>query len=293
MHNNFGTNNSFIKYAIIASILVHGLGFAAYSVISQNSREVTYDSSPLQQSISLNFTKSNNTAKKQPQEKEDVVKEELLEEVSVIPAEPTQEPEPTPEPIEPVIEVKEIPQPAPQPVPTKEPVKKTVEIEKPIKPRDFTPKPVPKKTVLKKTKPNKIVEKKHKPKKAVIPKKIVKKTISKPAEASKENKEKSSQSLSDSNITKNAVFEGSRKIPKYPRRAQMKGLEGTVILVALIDIDGKIKKLQDIKVLKSSGYKELDRAAKKAMWKDRFKPEYQNGRPVKYWGKAPYQFVLR
>jgi len=98
------------------------------------------------------------------------------------------------------------------------------------------------------------------------------------------------QEVANDTVIKDASFKGNRTAPKYPKRAKMLGLEGTVVIKALIDIEGDIK---DIQVLDSSGYTILDKAVTKVAWKWKFEPSYVNGRPAEQWVKAPYEFVIR
>ena len=57
----------------------------------------------------------------------------------------------------------------------------------------------------------------------------------------------------------------------------------------LVGIDGTPK---DIKVEKSSGYRELDRAALDAARRWRFNPEIRNGRKVEGYARVPVSFNL-
>lgn len=68
--------------------------------------------------------------------------------------------------------------------------------------------------------------------------------------------------------------------PEYPRLAKQAGLEGRVVIQALVDKEGKVRKAQ---VYKSSGTAALDDAAVKAAYNNLFKPGIQNGRPVPVW----------
>ena len=101
---------------------------------------------------------------------------------------------------------------------------------------------------------------------------------------------KNIQKVSNDAVISDATFKGKRKSPEYPDRAKKLGLEGKVVVKALIDIDGAI---EDVQVLESSGYKILDRAVTKVAWKWEFEPSYRNGIPAKQWVKAPYEFVIR
>ncbi|GAB5465388.1 MAG: hypothetical protein Kapaf2KO_08240 [Candidatus Kapaibacteriales bacterium] len=76
----------------------------------------------------------------------------------------------------------------------------------------------------------------------------------------------------------------------YPEMAKKAGIEGKVIIRALIDKDGSVKKTQ---VLKSDN-SILEPAALDAIRKARkFTIATQNGRPVQYWTTIPFTFKLR
>jgi TonB family protein len=64
--------------------------------------------------------------------------------------------------------------------------------------------------------------------------------------------------------------------PDYTREAQKQKFEGTVVLQAVIGVDGVA---HDIKVLRSLGYG-LDEQAVKALQKWTFKPASSDGKPV-------------
>jgi len=66
--------------------------------------------------------------------------------------------------------------------------------------------------------------------------------------------------------------------------------EGTVTLLILVGVDGSPK---DVKVEKSSGFRELDRAAVDQVlrrWK--FNPEVKNGKKVEGYARVPITFNL-
>jgi len=65
--------------------------------------------------------------------------------------------------------------------------------------------------------------------------------------------------------------------------------QGTVVLLVLVGADGSV--LQ-VKVDKSSGHRELDRAAVKAAKGWRFNPGTHNGQPSKGWARVPVTFNL-
>jgi protein TonB len=76
---------------------------------------------------------------------------------------------------------------------------------------------------------------------------------------------------------------------KYPEMARRNGIEGTVLVGALIGKDGKIEK---IKIIDSEN-EILNSAAEKAVKETVITPARQNGRPVKVWLRIPIRFRLK
>ncbi len=77
--------------------------------------------------------------------------------------------------------------------------------------------------------------------------------------------------------------------PEYPRFARDAGLEGTVWIAVLVDIDGSVA---DARVYKSSNFTSLDQSALEAAYKNRFTPAIQSGKPIRVWAAYQVQFVL-
>lgn len=78
--------------------------------------------------------------------------------------------------------------------------------------------------------------------------------------------------------------------PPYPREALIDGLQGTVLLQVLVDVDGR--PLQ-VDVQKSSGHRKLDDAARRFVLKHwTFRPAMKNGQPVQAIGIVPIAFNL-
>jgi protein TonB len=77
--------------------------------------------------------------------------------------------------------------------------------------------------------------------------------------------------------------------PDYPVSAARNGDTGTVTLALLVGSDGKV---QDARVQKSSGHRELDRAALKALSLCQFKPAMNNGVASAGWGQIAYVWTL-
>ena len=79
--------------------------------------------------------------------------------------------------------------------------------------------------------------------------------------------------------------------PRYPISELKNGVEGTVILRVLVDIDGKPL---DVSIETSSGNRNLDRSALQHVLKTwRFKPAMQNGQAVQAYGLVPIAFNLQ
>jgi protein TonB len=76
--------------------------------------------------------------------------------------------------------------------------------------------------------------------------------------------------------------------PEYPRASLVNEEQGTVILSLQIATDGKVT---DSKVEKSSGFKNLDKAALK-LAQCKFKPLTRDGKPETAWAKFEYAWKL-
>lgn len=78
--------------------------------------------------------------------------------------------------------------------------------------------------------------------------------------------------------------------PPYPREALRAGLQGTVLLQVLVDVDGRPLRVE---VQKSSGHRELDDAARKFVLRHwTFRPATQGGHPVQAIGIVPIAYDL-
>jgi TonB family protein len=78
--------------------------------------------------------------------------------------------------------------------------------------------------------------------------------------------------------------------PVYPKRAILRGYEGTVTLLAEVLTDGSVG---EVTILESSGYRILDRSALKAVRSWQFRPGSEDGRPVTMKVKVPVVFRLK
>ena len=82
----------------------------------------------------------------------------------------------------------------------------------------------------------------------------------------------------------------SRVMPDYPRQARLRGVEGLVLLEAILDLEGHIE--DDIKVLQSIPL--LDQAAIEALRRWRFRPARDHtNQPVRVILEVPVRFVLK
>jgi TonB family protein len=79
----------------------------------------------------------------------------------------------------------------------------------------------------------------------------------------------------------------TRVDPVYPLAARRAGVDGTVLVQALVGADGRVK---DTKIIKS--IPALDAAAVAAVRQWVFKPGRSNGRPAPVWVAVPVKFTL-
>lgn len=77
--------------------------------------------------------------------------------------------------------------------------------------------------------------------------------------------------------------------PAYPEKARVAEMEGQAIVEALVDIDGKVI---DVRLVKKSGFNELDQAAMNVARCWTFSPAEQRGKPVRVWVNIPFNFRL-
>lgn len=77
--------------------------------------------------------------------------------------------------------------------------------------------------------------------------------------------------------------------PDYPTKAARLGQAGTVTLAMLVGVDGRVI---DAKVDKTSGYKELDLAAREGLSLCKFKPGTIDGVAQQLWTKIQYQWTI-
>lgn len=79
------------------------------------------------------------------------------------------------------------------------------------------------------------------------------------------------------------------RTPEYPRSSLRTGETGAVTLAFLIGTDGRVI---DSRIDKSSGFPELDKAARAGLSLCRFKPASVDGKPEESWTKMRYVWKL-
>lgn len=77
--------------------------------------------------------------------------------------------------------------------------------------------------------------------------------------------------------------------PEWPKASLRNEETGTVTLSFLIGVDGRVA---DSKVLKSSGFRDLDKAAVSGISKCKFKPGLTDGKPEQAWMQMQYVWTL-
>jgi len=78
--------------------------------------------------------------------------------------------------------------------------------------------------------------------------------------------------------------------PNYPELARQAGIEGQVVVKALVDITGDVI---EASILKSSNNQSLDAAAVEAAYRAKFTPAKQRDQPVRVYVSIPYRFTLQ
>lgn len=86
-----------------------------------------------------------------------------------------------------------------------------------------------------------------------------------------------------------ASFDAKTCKAEYPKASLMNEEQGTVSMSFLVKADGTVA---DSKVDKSSGFKNLDKAAIKALSACKFKPGTKDGAPAETWTKVDYAWKL-
>jgi len=77
---------------------------------------------------------------------------------------------------------------------------------------------------------------------------------------------------------------------EYPQLLKAQGIEGDVVVVVVIGIDGKVK---DVKVIKPAKQEAFNEAAVAAAWKREFDPATRDGVPISTTQKFTIKFRLK
>jgi len=100
----------------------------------------------------------------------------------------------------------------------------------------------------------------------------------------------------DEAVTKKQIIREARPLyrsnppPKYPVVARRRGFQGNMVLEVLV---GQIGNVIDLRVLSSSGYPILDRAAETAVKNWTFEPGMRGQDKVEMWVRVPIRFELK
>jgi protein TonB len=86
-----------------------------------------------------------------------------------------------------------------------------------------------------------------------------------------------------------AAFDAKNCRAEYPKASLMNEEEGAVSMSFLISADGSVI---DSKLDKTSGFKNLDKAAIKSLSACKFKPGTKDGAPAQTWTKVDYVWKL-
>ncbi|USX19590.1 energy transducer TonB [Oxalobacteraceae bacterium OTU3REALA1] len=86
-----------------------------------------------------------------------------------------------------------------------------------------------------------------------------------------------------------ASFDAKSCKAEYPKASLMNEEQGTVSMSFLVKSDGSVA---DSKLDKTSGFKNLDKAAIKALSACKFKPGTKDGAPAETWTKVDYAWKL-
>ncbi|QYF94224.1 energy transducer TonB [Massilia sp. PAMC28688] len=86
-----------------------------------------------------------------------------------------------------------------------------------------------------------------------------------------------------------AVFDSSKCKADYPKASLMNEEQGTTSMSFLVNPDGSVA---ESKLEKSSGFKNLDKAAMKSISACKFKPGTKDGAPAATWTKVDYSWKL-
>jgi protein TonB len=86
-----------------------------------------------------------------------------------------------------------------------------------------------------------------------------------------------------------ALFDPKNCKADYPKASLMNEEQGTVSMSFLVSTDGSVV---ESKLEKTSGFKNLDKAAMKSISACKFKPGTKDGSPAQTWAKVDYAWKL-
>jgi protein TonB len=86
-----------------------------------------------------------------------------------------------------------------------------------------------------------------------------------------------------------ATFDAKNCKAEYPKASLMNEEQGAVGMLFLVSADGSVL---DSKIEKTSGHKNLDKAAVKAISACKFKPGTKDGKDAQTWTKVQYVWSL-
>ncbi|MFL6657531.1 MAG: energy transducer TonB [Massilia sp.] len=86
-----------------------------------------------------------------------------------------------------------------------------------------------------------------------------------------------------------AVFDAKNCKAEYPKASLMNEEQGMVSMMFLVSGEGKVV---ESKLEKTSGFKNLDKAAMSAISACKFKPGSKDGKPDSTWTKVEYNWTL-
>ena len=86
-----------------------------------------------------------------------------------------------------------------------------------------------------------------------------------------------------------ATFDAKNCKAEYPKAALMNEEQGVVSMMFLVSAEGRVL---ESKLDKTSGFKNLDKAAIAAITNCKFKPGSKDGKPDSTWTKVEYNWTL-
>ena len=111
-----------------------------------------------------------------------------------------------------------------------------------------------------------------------------------PAKSEISNTQEKGQTPATPPLTETSPAYRENPPPVYPLMARRRGYEGMVVLKVLVNRRGGVDELH---LIKSSGYKVLDRAAMDCVRDWVFEPGTRGGKSVKMWVRVPIRFCLK